>query len=99
MFSSLIQNAQSTEGALISALGKASAPVAVLTPLMWSGCRWESTTMSMVLGSMPAAPMLDCSRPKVGPVPGGKPVSISTSLEPVLMTTGLNGTLTMPFGM
>jgi hypothetical protein len=27
------------------------------------------------------------------------PVSISTSLEPVLMSCGLNGTVTMPFGM
>ena len=63
MFSSLIQNAQSTAGTLISAFGKTSAPSAPLMPLVWSGCRWETMTMSIALGSMPAAAMFAVSRP------------------------------------
>src|SRR5256885_1426133 len=56
--SSLIQNAQSCAGALISALGKASLLSAVLMPLMGSGWRCERTTMSMAPASMPAAAKL-----------------------------------------
>src|SRR5215207_9863634 len=74
MLSSLIQNAQSGAGALISAFGKASAPSAVLTPLMWSGCKCESTTMSIAFASIPAAARCAWHRPAVGTAPGGKPV-------------------------
>src|SRR5262249_16398868 len=55
MLSSFIQNAQSMAGALISALGKASAPSGVLSPRIWSPCRCEIGTMSIAFGSKPAA--------------------------------------------
>ena len=55
--------------------------------------------MSIAFGSMPAAAILAVSKPTVAPAPGPKPVSISTSLEPVLTTIGLNGTVTWPLGM
>src|SRR5215467_5423002 len=38
MLSSFIQNAKSMAGTLISALGKASAPSGVLSPIIWSPC-------------------------------------------------------------
>src|SRR5262245_6370365 len=57
----------------------------------------------MVLGSTPAATRLLSVRP-IAPLLGSnmptpQPQSISTSLELVLMTCGLNGTVTMPFGI
>ena len=55
--------------------------------------------MSIALGSMPAAAMFAASRPTGAFGVGPKPVSISTSFEPVLISCGLNGTVTMPLGM
>src|SRR6266508_5561016 len=99
MFSSLIQNAQSTAGTLISAFGNNRPPSAFLMPLVWSGCRWEMTTISIIFGSMPAAAMFALSKPIGGFAVGPQPVSINTSFEPVLITCGLNGIVTMPLGM
>src|SRR5215831_4787346 len=70
MLSSFIQNAQSMAGTLISALGKASAPSGVLSPRIWSPCMCEITTMSIALGSKPAAAKVEGSSPTVGPRPG-----------------------------
>ena len=68
MFSSLIQNAQSSAGTLISAFGKASEPSGFLIPLIWSPCRCEISTMSIAFGSMPAAARLCGSSPTVGAI-------------------------------
>jgi hypothetical protein len=55
--------------------------------------------MSIAFASIPAAARFAWNKPVVGLVPGGKPVSIRTSLGPVLTTTGLKGIVTWPFGM
>ncbi len=57
----------------------------------------------MLLGSTPAAARFCRVRP-TAPLVGSNvatplPVSIRISLEPVLMSCGLNGTVTMPFGI
>ena len=99
MLSSFIQNAQSTAGTMISAFGKASEPSAFLRPRMWSPCMCEISTMSIDFGSMPLAAMVGRQQADRRRDAGPKPVSISTSLLPVLTTSGLNGATRLPFGM
>ena len=72
-------------------------------PLVWSGCRCDISTTSMLLGSTPAAGKIlqraadrALARLELA-IP--LPQSIRISLLPVLMSCGLNGTVTMPFGI
>src|SRR5215831_4592145 len=65
MLPSSIQYATSCAGILISALGNAMPASAPTRPLIWSGCKWEITTMSIAFGSIPAATMLAWSWPAV----------------------------------
>ena len=57
----------------------------------------------MLAASTPAAARLRSVRPTAPLLDSNaappKPQSISTSLPPVLMSCGLNGTVTMPSGM
>ena len=59
---------------------------------MWSPWKCEITTMSIDFGSMPAAAMLLANCPTLplleAKAPGPLPVSTTTSLPPVLMTSG-----------
>ena len=76
---------------------------AVNSPLMWSPWKCEITTMSTALGSKPAATMLAPNCPTL-PLLDAKaaaplPVSTTTSLPPVLMTSGANWIDILSFGM
>jgi len=55
---SSIQNAHSGSGTVISAFGKTILSSLVQMPLMWSGWKWEITTVSTFDASMPAAARL-----------------------------------------
>ncbi len=90
---SSVQYAHSTRGTRISAFGKAGLLSAVRRPFTWSPWKCEITTVSTALRSMPAAlrfvwnwPAAPFERSKfASPVP----VSITTSLPPVLTTIGV----------
>ena len=70
---------------------------------MWSPWKCEITTMSTAFGSIPAAAMLVANWPTAplldANAAGPLPVSSTTSLPPVLMTSGANWMLTLSFGM
>src|ERR1700733_13425942 len=98
-FSSLIQNSHSFAGTMISAFGNAIEPSAARRPLVWSGCKWDKTTASMLLGSTPAAARFCIrrpTRPLLGSnMPAPKPQSMRKSLEPGLTSCGLKGGATL----
>ena len=83
----------STAGTRISAFGKAGLLSGVRRPLTWSPWKCEITTVSTALRSMPAALRFVWNWP-VAPLVRSKfaspvPVSITTSLPPVLTTIGV----------
>ena len=100
MLSSLIQNAQSTAGTLISAFGNSERAVGILDAVGVVGVQVRDDDDVDRLGI--DAGRRHVARPAGRPSAfgaGPKPVSISTSFEPVLISCGLNGTVTMPLGM
>ena len=89
---SSIQNFHSVAGTSTSAFGNAGVPSAVSRPFTWSVWKCEITTMSTALGSKPAAAMLSANSP-LAPLlltfaTAPLPVSSTTSLPPVLITSG-----------
>ena len=76
---------------MTSAFGNTALPSLRRMPLMWSPWKWLMMIVSTCAGSKPAALKFAIQVPDVGAPELPLPVSMSTSLPPVLSTVVVNG--------
>src|SRR6185503_11911618 len=76
---------------MTSAFGNTALPSLRRMPLMWSPWKWLMMIVSTCAGSKPAALKFAIHVPDVGAPELPLPVSMSTSLPPVLSTVVVNG--------